>query len=220
MSKPICIKKCDQCGKSVEIRHKERLNRKNIFCSKKCESEFKKSTNKNYRPCAICGKLTYKKPSDTKKSKTNILCCSMKCAGELKKTIYLGDKNPNYNNKGINSPLHKKDKRITYQGYVLIALDFKHPFAIDRFWIKEHRYLAEKYLMTDEQSITIDGKKYLNPIYDVHHKDLNKTNNDISNLQILKRSEHMKLHYEIKRRKKNLLNLFEHFVKVYSHLMD
>lgn len=82
-----------------------------------------------------------------------------------------------------------------------MALQEEHPFAIDGFWIREHRYIAEKYLMTDEQSVTIDGKKYLNPIYDVHHKDGDKTNNNLSNLQILTRSEHQKLHWKLNKNK-------------------
>lgn len=40
--KLICIKKCSNCEKDVEIRHKERLNRINVFCSKECEIIFKK----------------------------------------------------------------------------------------------------------------------------------------------------------------------------------
>lgn len=197
LGKIICIKRCNLCGKDVEIRHKDRLNRKNIFCSKKCESEYKKLNNPNYISCANCGKLVYKKPREQNKSKTGMLCCSYKCLGEIRKIIYKGKKNPNYGNSGVHSPLHKSEKRLNSQGYILMALDYEHPFAIDKFWIREHRYLAEKYLMTDEQSITIDGKKYLNPIYDVHHKDFNKTNNDLSNLQILTRSEHKKLHHEL-----------------------
>ena len=130
-----------------------------------------------------------------------MLCCSLKCMGELRKIIYDSENNPNYGNRGINSPLHKNNRRINSHGYILIALDYEHPFAIDGFWIREHRYLAEKYLMTDEQSITIDGKKYLNPIYDVHHKDFDRTNNDLSNLEILTRAEHKKLHWKLNKTK-------------------
>ena len=199
MGKLICIKKCDLCGKDVEIHHKERLTHKNIFCSHKCEGEYRKLNNPNYIRCVYCGKLTPKKPYQQKKSKTNMLCCSRKCLGELRKIIYQGESNPNYGNAGVNSPLHKNDTRISVHGYRLIALSEPHPFAINGFWIKEHRYLAEKYLMTDDQAVIIDGKKYLNPIYDVHHIDHNRLNNDLSNLQIMTRSEHSKLHGEEKR---------------------
>jgi len=33
----------------------------------------------------------------------------------------------------------------------------------------------------------------------VHHKDLNKTNNDPSNLQLMTRSEHTKLHWKLRK---------------------
>ena len=203
-NKLICIKQCDYCGKDVEIRHKERLNHKNIFCCKKCEGEFKKLNNPNYIRCANCGKLIYKKPSEQKSSKTNMLCCSIECSKEIKKIIFQGENNPNYGNRGLSSPLHKNNEKITTHGYRLIALEEEHPFAIDGFWIREHRYIAEKFLMTLEQSVLINGKIYLNPIYDVHHKDRNKLNNDPSNLQILTRSEHKKLH--IKKNKKWITN--------------
>lgn len=199
LNKIICVKQCDMCGQDVEIRHKHRLNHKNIFCSKKCEAQFRKLNNPNYIPCAVCGKLTYKKPREIKQSKTGMLCCSLKCMGELRKILYLGENNPNFDNRGINSPLHNKESRVNIHGYNLIALNEPHPFAIDKFWIREHRYIAEKYLMTDEQAVEIDGKKYLNPIYDVHHKDFNRLNNSIDNLQILTRSDHMKLHQQLRK---------------------
>lgn len=50
--------------------------------------------------------------------------------------------------------------------------------------IDEHRLVMEKFL---------NRKLNFNEI--VHHIDGNKSNNEISNLQILTRSEHSKLHY-------------------------
>lgn len=123
----------------------------------------------------------------------------MECLSELRKLIYRDKNNPNYNNRGASNPLHKNDERITKDGYRLIFIGDEHPFAINRYWIREHRYIAEKYLMTEEQSIEIDGKKYLNPIYDVHHKDLDGLNNSIENLEILLRSDHKKLHHKLKK---------------------
>lgn len=188
------IRKCNNCGQDVEIYHKERLNRKNIFCSKKCESEYKRSENINYT-CVVCGKSIHKKPSQIAKSKTGQLCCSRECVGKLRSTVYLGDSNPNYGNRGELNPMYLgKEEKINTQGYRLIRLHEYHPFAIDDEWIREHRYIAEKYLMTDEQSVEIDGKRYLSPEFDVHHKDGNKLNNDPENLEIITRSDHGKYH--------------------------
>lgn len=48
--------------------------------------------------------------------------------------------------------------------------------------IRLHRYVWEYYNGTIPQG------------YDIHHIDLNKDNNDISNLKLISKSEHMKLH--------------------------
>ena len=69
-----------------------------------------------------------------------------------------------------------------------------HPLATKDGYIREHRLIAEQYLLTNENSIEIDGQKYLSPKYEVHHKDLNKLNNDPNNLEILTKSEHQKKH--------------------------
>lgn len=61
-------------------------------------------------------------------------------------------------------------------------------------YIREHRLIAEQYLLTEENSIEINGEYYLSPNYDVHHKDRNKLNNSSKNLEILTRSEHAVLH--------------------------
>jgi len=50
--------------------------------------------------------------------------------------------------------------------------------------IRLHTYLAENYL--------IHRKLYHNEV--VHHKDINPLNNQLDNLQVMTRSEHMKLH--------------------------
>lgn len=66
-------------------------------------------------------------------------------------------------------------------GYVLIK--------VDNNWVVEHRYNMECYL----------GRKLL-PEEIVHHKDFTKDNNEVSNLQIMTQSEHMKLHAFFKNR--------------------
>lgn len=186
---------CDNCGVEFECVHKDRINnRKHIFCSKKCEGEYIKNHNPNYMKCEVCGKLIYVKPRDQKRFKH--ITCSYECMGKLRKTTYLGTNNPNYGNTGFKNPLSVA-KRISNYGYVLLKMP-DHPMAMDGGWIKEHRFVAEQFLMTNEQSISINGVRCLSKKYDVHHIDGNRTNNDVANLQILTRSEHSKLHQKKK----------------------
>ena len=58
-----------------------------------------------------------------------------------------------------------------------------HPFANNHGYVLVHRLVMEKHL-----------GRYLKPEELVHHKDENKTNNNIENLQIMTNSEHMKHH--------------------------
>lgn len=194
---PIVIKNCAYCGKDVEIYHKKRLELKNVFCSRECLAKYRKSLNLNM-VCPVCGTRFHLKGSRISKIHDN--CCSYKCMGEYRKTKYFGEGNPNYGNTGTNNPLFSGD-RILHCGYYWVYAP-DHPFCVDGGRIGEHRLIAEKYLMKDEQSIEIDGVKYLNPIYDVHHIDGNKLNNNIDNLMIVTRSEHAKIHAQEKLRNK------------------
>jgi hypothetical protein len=83
-----------------------------------------------------------------------------------------------------------------------------HPFSSKGGLVAEHRLIWEKYYNV-----------CLLPWIDIHHKDYNKLNNDINNLQALSRIEHMKLHKgELGRPKidmKNRFCLFCHSTKTY-----
>lgn len=172
--------------------------RKHIFCSRQCSFEFVKNNNPNYIPCVICGKKTYVKPRDQKKIKAH--CCSMECQGIYRSSAYRGKNNPNYGNRGPQNPIWKSDEKISVYGYVLVrCLD--HPFANVDGFVFEHRLVAEKYLLNDENSVEIDGKRYLRRDYDVHHIDGDKKNNSLDNLMVLTRGEHMSLHHRNRRRK-------------------
>lgn len=125
-----------------------------------------------------------------KKNKYNY--CSIKCLGERRKELYKGSNNPNA---FCRIPIGNK---IQHCGYYWIYMP-SHPFATKSGYIREHRLIAEYYLLTEENSVLIDNKKYLSPKFEVHHKDLNKLNNNKDNLQVLTKSEHQKLHWELRK---------------------
>lgn len=193
-NKVICIKKCSNCGADVEICHKERLNRKNIFCSKKCEGEFRHKEAvllhmQQYVECYICGKKFYVKPSD----KNIRHFCSKECEIIWRKEYYKGSGNPQYGIRGEDNASWKSDVKITNYGYRKIRVP-DHPFKDCDGFVFEHRLIAEKYLLNEENSVVIDGVRYLSPNYVVHHKDGNKLNNDVENLQVMTLGEHTRYH--------------------------
>lgn len=198
------IRKCDNCGREVEIYHKERLTRKNIFCCKKCEGEYKHKENIRLHPenifkCEICGKLVYRKKKVQNINKH--ITCSYECANKLKSIIYKGEGNHQYGLKGSLNASWKSDIKLTNYGYRKIRV-LNHPFKDCDGFVHEHRLVAEQYLLNDENSVLVGGKKYLKKEYVVHHKNMDRLNNDVSNLQVMLLADHTRLHAINKREDK------------------
>lgn len=118
------------------------------------------------KQCLIC-KATYKKRKTcSKKEWSRSKYCSQSCQHKGLKGQLVGSKNPNY----------KTGKTITKNGYIQLSLNGGK--------IYEHRKVMQDFL----------GRK-LDRNEIVHHKDGDKLNNDISNLEVLTNSQHSKLHY-------------------------
>lgn len=165
--------------------------RKNIFCSRKCSGEYATKNNPNYLPCEVCGKLAYLKKSQQNKVKHH--CCSYECSYQIRKEMYSGEGNHQYGLRGSKNSSWIDKEHVTTWGYIAVE-DTEHPFRNYQNKRFEHRVIAEKYLLTEENSVIVNGIPYLSPKFDVHHKDENKKNNSVDNLQVMTRSEHMKLH--------------------------
>ena len=114
-----------------------------------------------------------------------------------------GEGNHQFGLIGEKNPTWKGGKRKTCYGYISVYTP-EHPFG-DKTTkrVFEHRLIAEKYLLDKENSIEINGKRYLKPEYDVHHIDFDRTNNDVNNLIVLKKSEHRKLHCKMNPQNRN-----------------
>lgn len=81
--------------------------------------------------------------------------------------------------------MNYKNGRIKRSGYWYIKL-WGHPYSGKQGYVAEHRLVMEKHL-----------ERYLRPEETVHHIDGNKTNNNISNLQLFHtRGEHTKIAHE------------------------
>lgn len=154
--------------------------------------------------CPICGKRFHLKPSKLAKDKNHY--CSRDCHKEAKKAYMAGEGNHQYGLKGEKNASWKGGKKYTNYGYYMICVP-GHPFGEGRTnYVFEHRLVAEKYLLTEENSVEINGKRYLKPEYDVHHIDFDRTNNDVSNLVVMKKSDHRRLHSKLNKRERSAEN--------------
>jgi len=94
------------------------------------------------------------------------------------------DKNNKFQ-KGELNPRWNGGQTITKLGYSM-TLAPNHPFVNKMRYVMTHRLVMEKHL-----------GRYLQPHEIVHHKDGNKLNNNIENLELLEgQSEHAGLHFK------------------------
>lgn len=185
------LRRCDYCNEEYETDNIKK-HRKNV-CSHACADMYNKWNKEPNVSCCICGTEFYVKPSRLKRLKhPDMITCSEECNIVNRSNYMKGEGNHQYGLKGPLNASFTQDK-ILYNDYIYVYVP-DHPFANKSGRIREHRLVAEQYLLTESCAVLIDGKWYLNPDYDVHHIDENKTNNDPTNLIILSRSKHSKLH--------------------------
>lgn len=150
--------------------------------------------------CATCGRKFHDKPSHLVTVKNHY--CSKECHKIGKKEYMKGELNHQYGLKGNKNATWKSDRKISNFGYVLVrCLD--HPFSNKNNWVCEHRLIAEKYLLTEENSIMVNGKRYLSKEYDVHHINFDRSDNRIENLMVLTKKEHRTLHNKLNPNKRD-----------------
>lgn len=136
------------------------------------------SAPKMVKTCEMCAVEFRVKPSHFAKRKT----CSKTCDGLRKKRMYTGTGNPNFGNTGEKCAVWKGGRRLSNYGYVLLHKP-EHPNSRPDGYIFEHRYLMSKALGRPLRSDEI-----------VHHIDGDKTNNDLSNLEITTLPDHTREH--------------------------
>lgn len=185
---------CQYCGELFRG-YPSRSKYKHICCSKECTKKIiEQETKERHKPnatCPMCGKEFWAEPAQLKRFKE--VCCSKECALKLRSKNMSGNKNHQYGLKGKDNPTWKSDEKIANYGYKQIRV-LSHPFRNKKGYVFEHRLVAEKYLLNENNSVEIDGVLYLKPDLEVHHIDENRLNNDPNNLLVLTKSEHKSLH--------------------------
>lgn len=151
-----------------------------------------KSTDWFNMVCPICGKRFHIKQSSIPRAKNHY--CSKQCHNIAKKEYASGSGNHQYGLKGKRNSSWKGGRKLTRYGYWTVQC-IGHPFAVKPGeYVLEHRLVAEKYLLTPENSVIINGKSYLSPNFIVHHKNGNRLDNRPENLLVMKKADHSKLH--------------------------
>ena len=158
--------------------------------------------------CPICGKKFHLKPYAIKKNKMHF--CSKKCHNEAKKTYFAGENNHQYGLRGKDNPTWNGGRKMSRYGYWQVQC-VGHPFGVGRSdYVLEHRLVAEQYLLTEENSVVIDGKRYLSPDFIVHHKNGIRTDNRPENLEVMHKGEHTRIHniQTVENRERDILGRF------------
>lgn len=191
------MRKCKQCGKPFESKHKQV-----VFCSHKCANIYSapRRTKNIILTCLNCDKEFNVKPGDLKYRGT-IKFCSMKCAAAYKKkqnTVIekcdyckreyekqkcrVGKHKHNFCSNDCRrkynktSPPYKKNGYWFEGGYKVIYIEGNKS-------IKEHIFIMET---------KIGRKLTKNEV--VHHKNGIRDDNRIENLELMTRSNHTKYH--------------------------
>lgn len=187
------VKNCTQCG--AEFRVSPSRAATATTCSNKC-GDVQRGLSRRRRVtlnCQECG-VEYRVPRCHAERR---VFCSKTCMEASPEIMALkadkrGEKNPMW--KG-GYPSARKDRYLSVRAP-------GHPFASGGN-ILEHRLVMERWLIENEPNspflILLGGRPYLSPEYEVHHKDLTRTNNAIENLQCLTPGDHARLHNKIAR---------------------
>lgn len=176
---------CKQCGKEYETKRKTQQ-----FCSYKCRgaSQRQGRTIK----CQCCGKEFFVYEWDIRWRQNEPKYCSTECyhkasqKKETRKCEFCGkefDVVPSDPKRFCSNKCAGAYRRGLERKPTKGKSGYKYVWFADGSGMPEHRYIMENAL----------GRK-LEPTEHVHHIDGNRENNDISNLMVLTKSEHSRLH--------------------------
>lgn len=191
---------CHTCYKEYEVYEQRKDTSK--YCSIVCANEGRRGDLNTI--CTTCGKKFHLKNYRINRTpRTRGFYCSKDCQNLDLKSKMRGELNHQFGLLGDKNASFAGNEIISNYGYILEYCP-NHPRPHDKsnpHRVKQHRLVIERNHHLFDASLfeNINGWIVLKQEYDVHHIDEDKKNNLISNLQVLTRSEHSKLHN--KRRK-------------------
>lgn len=122
--------------------------------------------------CTECGVFFMVKPSHTKTRK----CCSLECSKKYRAKIMAGERNHQYGRRREQrGKVYKGGRRVSSWGYILVLVGDKYEF--------EHRVVMENAL----------GRR-LSRLECVHHKNHDRTDNRLENLEVMLLPQHTAHH--------------------------
>jgi len=168
-------KPCPICGKEMNHRRKT--------CSRSCANRNKTKKPLVEKFCEICGDSMKVKQSRVERTKT----CSKDCDFKRRSNLFSGAGNPMY---ATVSPNRKTLSYIDKEGYRHVYCP-THVNARTDGYVREHIMVMSDFI----------GRKLVTDSEVVHHKDENRLNNDINNLELMTPSEHAKHHASLRAEK-------------------
>ena len=231
---------CQSCGNPFEAK-----NNRALYCSKRCKYQAYKKRKPFYtKVCALCGKQFRTQKADTKYC--SLSCGVQDTTSKIQKQLVCVDCGTHFTFRGRTTK--KRCQLCTKHYNVVKTMRSrkkKHPEVQigigsgrsqntntlrdqEKLLKRRLKYLSNKQNLkiTKYRSKVITGNdfcclcgfsKYQEALV-VHHKDMDRTNNNVQNLSILCSNCHMHVHKEIRdkkvKTKEDLVQLFEKMAKV------
>lgn len=184
---------CRACGEVFKVSPSRAKTAK--YCSKACADLFRSEMGckpKVKLVCIWCEKTFEEHQSHAAGRKY--------CSNECRYEDPLYREGLSERTLGKSNPMWRGGTSKHPDGYLYEKVR-NHPFS-SRDYVLQHRLVLERHLVhTDRSSpllVSTDGGIFLSPDVVVHHKDFNRLNNNINNLEAMSRAEHMSLHNSLK----------------------
>jgi hypothetical protein len=180
---------CEICGSVFKVPQCRKATAR--FCSRKCagiHGGLEKELPRVELVCKNCGITFLERQCHARRRSY----CSNECRFSGKEYLEALSERSS----GSGNAMWAGGTSMHSDGYVYEKC-VDHPYASNGY-VFQHRLVVERCVRekfpASKCLIELGGQLYLSPAYVVHHKDGDRCNNELSNLQILTNSDHIKLH--------------------------